>query len=60
MIDLYAHQRLGGMYIEGPLDEHDLNTSTYTAQGAWNALWTDLSNARISQNFPYSLEVHDE
>ena len=60
MIDLYAHQSLGGMIIEGPLDEHDLNTSTYTTQGAWNALWTDLSNAHIAQNFPYSLEVHDE
>jgi len=60
MIDLYAHQTQGGMYIEGPLDEHDLNTSTFTAQGAWNALWTDLYNARISQNFPYSLEVHRE
>ena len=62
MISLYGAQHQGGhIDILGPWDEYDLDTSTYTPQGAWNALWNDL-NARsaTAQNFSASMEIHWE
>jgi hypothetical protein len=62
MISLYGAQSEGGrINILGPWDEYDLDSSTYTPQGAWNALWSDL-NARsaTAQNFTGSMEIHQE
>lgn len=42
------------MAFHGPLDEHDLNTSTFTPAQAWTALW----NAEGGTQMLYSLEVH--
>lgn len=41
------------MGFEGPLDEHDLNGSTFDSLPAWNALWgTTLGD------LPFSLQIH--
>lgn len=42
----------GPMSPEGPLDEYDLNSSTYTSGQAWNELSTYFPS------MPYSLEMH--
>jgi len=62
MLSLYSAQYHGyRMNIDGPMDEYDLNNSTFTPTGAWDALWTDL-NARSStaQGLLYSIEIHIE
>jgi hypothetical protein len=42
------------MSFEGPLDEYDLNTGTFTSAQAWSA----LGNAEGWLYMPYSLEIH--
>ncbi|TAN31944.1 hypothetical protein EPN29_12135 [bacterium] len=43
------------MFFEGPLDEYDLNTGTFTASQAWTA----LGNAQSWSTYMYfSLEIH--
>jgi hypothetical protein len=62
MLSLYSAQHHGArMNIDGPMDEYDLDQSTFTPTGAWDALWTDL-NARSStaQSLLYSIEIHRE
>lgn len=62
MISLYGAQHQGGhIVIWGPWDEHDLDTSTFTATQAWDALWYAVnSRSSTAQNFGYSLEIHNE
>jgi hypothetical protein len=62
MISLYGAQHQGKrLSVWGPLDEYPLDTSTFTAQQAWNALWTALnSNSATAQNLSYSLEITNE
>jgi hypothetical protein len=62
MISLYgALHQSGRVYMQGPWDEYDLDTSTLTPTGAWNDLWTDLNNnSNTTQNMPFSLEIHSE
>ncbi len=62
MISLYGAQHQNApVYMQGPLDEYDLDTSTNTASQAWNQLWTDLhNNSLTAQNMSFSLEIHTE
>lgn len=62
MISHYGYSYQGKrIYFEGPLDEYDLNSSTYTPTAAWDALWSALnSSSATADTPPYSLEVHDE
>ena len=54
-----AHYQGEEIFFEGPLDEHDLNTSTLTAAQAWTDMWNDNNSAGVGQTPPFSLEVHD-
>lgn len=58
-LSLYSAQNLGGpMFILGPMDEYDLDTTTLTSDGSWNALWTQLNNnSATAQNLNYSTEI---
>ncbi len=47
-----AYQHNAASYI-APWDEYDLDHSTFTPQGAWNALTTAMGQA-----CPYSMEIH--
>lgn len=60
MISLYGSQAHGStVYMQGPMDEYDEDTSTLNSDAAWNALWTDLNNnAATAQNMTYSLQIH--
>jgi hypothetical protein len=46
------------MFFEGPLDENDLDGSTLTPRGAWNALWNNLNSAGVSPQMTYSAQIH--
>jgi hypothetical protein len=50
--------QLGQIYFEGPLDEHDLDSSTYTNSQAWNQFTTDLTNAGVLSSMTYSAKIH--
>jgi hypothetical protein len=62
MICLYgANHQTGEVFYQGPLDENDLDSSTYTSTQAWDALENDLNAySSCAQTMPYSLEIHDE
>ena len=62
MISLYGAQSQGArLYMQGPLDEYDLDTTTLTASQAWSYLWTNLNNnAATTDTPPYSLEIHND
>ena len=48
------------VYYEGPLDEYNLDTSTYTASQAWTNFWNALQGfgGAIAQTPFYSSEIH--
>ncbi len=48
----------GAINFEGPLDEYDLTSSSYTPLQAWDHLSSDLANHGLPSVMPYSLEVH--
>ena len=62
MISLYGAQYQNApVYMQGPWDGYDLDTTGLTASQAWNDLWTDLNNnSATAQSMSYSLEIHDE
>ncbi|MGH2509560.1 MAG: hypothetical protein ACRDHZ_19455 [Ktedonobacteraceae bacterium] len=64
MISLYgaqAQSSLGAVLMQGPWDEHDLDTTTLTSTQAWDALWTDLNNnAATAQDMPFAMEIQRE
>lgn len=64
MISLYGSQSqssLGAVLMQGPWDEHDLDTTTLTSVQAWNALWTDLNNnSDTAQDMPFAMEIQRE
>ena len=62
MLSLYSAQHHGArMNIDGPMDEYDLDHSTFTPTGAWDALWTDLhAHSSTAQSLLYSIEIHRE
>ena len=62
MISLYGAQHQNAtVYMQGPWDENDLDSSTLTSSQAWNDLWTDLNNnSATAQNMSYSLQIHWE
>lgn len=62
MISLYGAQHQSGrVYMQGPWDEYDLDTSTLTSTQAWNDLWTDLNNnSATTQSMPFSFQIHSE
>jgi hypothetical protein len=62
MLSLYSAQHHGArMNIDGPMDEYDLDHSTFTPTGAWDALWTDLhAHSSTAQGLLYSIEIHNE
>jgi hypothetical protein len=62
MISLYGAQHQNStVYMQGPWDEYDLDSSTDTSTSAWNQLWTDLNNNSLTkQNMSYSAEIHWE
>ncbi len=58
-ISLYGKQHYNyPLVFQGPWDEYDMDTSTLTAQQAWNDLWTDLNNDSLPTTMPYSFEIH--
>jgi hypothetical protein len=58
-VDLYSSQYQGGsMTFVGPFDEYDLDTSTFTASGAWNSLWNGLNGAGEYATMSFSCEIH--
>ena len=61
-ISLYGATHKGSaVYMAGPGDEHELDTSTLTSSQAWTDLWTDLNNnSATRQSMSYSLEIHHE
>jgi hypothetical protein len=64
MISLYGAQsqsNQGAVLMQGPWDEHDLDTTTLTSAQAWNALWTDLNNnSATAQDMPFAMEIQRE
>jgi hypothetical protein len=62
MISLYgAKYQNSTVYIQGPMDEYDLDNSTLTSSQAWNDLWIDLNNnSATAQGMVYSLQIHNE
>lgn len=62
MICLYGvNHQSGEVLYQGPLDENDLNSGTYTSTQAWDQFENDLNSySSCAQTMPYSLEVHDE
>jgi hypothetical protein len=48
----------GQIHFAAPWDEHDLDTGTYTAQQAWDALYNACVNAGVPDTPPYSMEIH--
>jgi len=62
MISLYGAQyRSAPVYMQGPMDEYDLDNTTLTASQAWNDLWTDLNNnSATAQSLSFSVEIHNE
>jgi hypothetical protein len=62
MISLYGAQYQNStVYMQGPWDEYDLDSSTDTSDAAWDQLWTDLNNNSLTQqSMSYSAEIHWE
>lgn len=64
MISLYGAQSQsaqGAVLMQGPWDEHDLDTTTLTSAQAWNDLWTDLNNnSATAQDMPFAMEIQRE
>lgn len=64
MISLYgaqAQSSQGAVLMQGPWDEHDLDSTTLTSEQAWNALWTDLNNnSATAQDMPFAMEIQRE
>jgi hypothetical protein len=60
MISLYGAQyQNAAVRMQGPMDEYDLDTSTFTPTQAWNALWNDLNSySATAQNMFFALEIH--
>jgi len=50
----------GAILFEGPLDENDLDGSTYTSSQAWNQFTSDLTNAGVPSDMSFSAEIHHE
>jgi hypothetical protein len=50
----------GAIYFEGPLDQNDLDGSTYTSTQAWNQFTSDLTNDGVPASMSYSAEMHNE
>ena len=49
------------MEFQGPLDEHPMDSSTYTDSQAWTAFETDLdSHSQTSQTMLYDLEIKEQ
>ncbi len=47
------------MGFQGPMDQYDLDSSSFTSAAAWNALWNDVnSDPNTAVNFRFSLEIH--
>ena len=61
MISLYGAQYQNAtVYMQGPWDGYDLDTTGLTSSQAWNDLWTDLNNnSATAQNMLYSLEIYN-
>lgn len=50
----------GSFFMEGPLNENALDSSTYTHTQAWDALWSDLNaNAPTKQSLVWNGGMHD-
>jgi len=61
MISQYgANNQSSAIYFEGPLDENDLDGTTYTSTQAWNQFTGDLTNAGVPSNMSFSAEIHNE
>lgn len=62
MISLYgANYHNEAVYYQGPWDEYDLDSSTYTSTQAWSTFWNDLNSySQTAQNMFFSAEIHDE
>lgn len=49
--------------FDGPMDEQDLQSGTYSSQTAWQNLWNEINNCcghAIASNMSYSVEIHKE
>jgi len=58
-IAVYGHVHYGGyIQFDGPLDEHDLATSTLTSAQAWTDFWNALNKAGMDTYMGYSAEIH--
>jgi hypothetical protein len=58
-VDLYGtHSQNSTMSFIGPLDEHDLDSSTFDGSAAWDSLWNGLSGGGEIASMPFSAEVH--
>lgn len=60
MISEYGEAYQGGMGILGPWEEHNLDTSTLTAQGAWSALYGDLTSHSSTTSVGNSMYMCEE
>jgi len=62
MISLYGATYQGSkMGFLGPLDENDLDASTFTSAQSWNALWSGLnSRSQTAEGMSNSAQIHSE
>lgn len=60
MIAKYSFYYKGSQqHFQGPMDQYDLDPTTFTSAQAWNALSGDINaDGNTAHNMPYSVQIH--